>query len=286
MSDKIYRREMSNIVCYYCSQIGHRISECVSMDSEGMHSFILQKLVNYKLRNLYRTFEEINTDDLRVLKQFSSSQMKVLLGITSRRYIFKRKLYDKMYKKYDRMSNEIVTQHVDYPNLLRHSVRRDEILVEDARMIDNMERELSRQISHIRQLHSRRLREYLLDLPEQMSQFIQSQNISLLPVFESRSPPYSPPQTPRAGIRNEYMSKIELVLSEILPDAPFDCPVCQDCMESMWKVRFNCLHDFCIGCTIGYLSNVSRSPVCPLCRAEITKMELYNAYTYNAIFCK
>jgi hypothetical protein len=234
------------------------------MDSGGMHNFILQKFVNYKLRNLYTTFEPVNTEDLRVLKQFSSSQMKDLLGIASRRYIFKRKLYDKMYKKYDKWSDEIITQHVDYPSLLSHSVLRDEIIMEDARIIDNMERELAYQISHIRQLHSRELREYLLDLPEHMSQFIQSQNISLLPAIEPRTP------SPHAEIDNEYISNIEnieCVLSEFLSDAPFDCPICQDCMEYQWKVRFNCSHDFCIGCTIGYLSN-ARTPVCQIGRAS------------------
>ena len=286
---------MANIPCFYCLQIGHRIGECGHVEPTGMHNFILNRFINYKLRCLYRTFEEINMDDLNVFKKFSILQLKQLLGISPRRYIFKQKLYARLYKKYDKLSEKIVSRRVDYQALLLHSAHRDEILLEDGRIISNIENELMGYLFKIRNLHGQCLREYILDLPGNISQFIQEQNISLLPIFESRSPLHSPLHSPfhsplhsnsdMQDNENKGNYKIECLLSNSILELPFECPICQENKECQWKVRLNCFHDFCIGCTTSYLSNVNRRPDCPLCRAKITKLELHDSNAYKVIFC-
>jgi hypothetical protein len=65
---------------------------------------------------------------------------------------------------------------------------------------------------------------------------------------------------------------LEIIVEEI--DISNDDPTCSICLETKTNsqiCQLNCNHQFCEDCTLYYVRN-NRTPTCPLCRVNITKI--------------
>jgi hypothetical protein len=97
----------------------------------------------------------------------------------------------------------------------------------------------------------------------------------------------------RASNFDEFEASIPFVLTSIEPISievnisVFNichedsiCCICWEMKTDLQICKLNCNHKFCEECTLSYIKNNIR-PVCPLCRTDITKINVQTEEIYK-----
>lgn len=248
--------------CFMCYE-NHHISKCTKSISE-LHELLLKKLINEKKCILTN---RSNRDALRsqhIISALSVSQMKVLLKID--RYVPVKHLRKKIFDKYDKLSNNLFRFHVDYPYYEQVLSQPPELPADQEQIRQDLERQFTYLIFELNYLDSRDFIYFVRNLPDYFQRFVNGHVNYQYPIREPTTPPYSPPPP--------LPHSIVCSLSSVENQNEYDCAICQQIKQPNTKVTFNCSHYYCVECIDNYIRHINRIPRCPLCRRDVSSMNL------------
>lgn len=64
---------------------------------------------------------------------------------------------------------------------------------------------------------------------------------------------------------------------------PVDCPICLETYQKIQSISTNCNHTFCKDCMCSHIDHATQKPSCPMCRTDITSMEIKDVEIFHEI---
>lgn len=219
-----------------------------------MRELLVEKMNRFYGRHIEREMG-------KVMQRLSSWQMKNLLHVVDFTPHFI--LIHRLVEKYDTLTNNILSFHIDFPSIRDSIERIPQQNEEEALMRRIMEARLSYIMFEMYNLEGRNLRSFFQGVPEYLRLMVQS----------TIRPPSSPPYSPRPyGGNYEIQCDVVSCAPNVDENTTTDCCICQEKKECVQKVVFNCNHYYCYDCVYNFIKVVHHGPTCPLCRTSVLTM--------------
>ena len=250
------------VKCFCCSY-SHPISKC-KVSKEGLHFWVIKECINENMNLLYFHNNHNVISFQQKINCFSLKQCKQLLN--DYRCISRFVLIKRVYKKYKKLSTNLLKFHIDYPSFQeRLSVDFNRTEQEKIDIID-IEKQLSYIMLEMQYLNNGDVYSYIQNIPNYINDFISIRyNRSL--VIEPSSPTHPPPSYDILDITCDAFS---------FESHDFHCCICDENLTSDKNASFSCKHIFCVSCVTKYLTIIKQLPTCPLCRSSVNNIFLSN----------
>lgn len=248
--------------CFYCER-NHPINKC-KVSKEDLHYWLIKESLKENIYLLYSRNQNNLTPLHKKISSLSVRQCRLLVNECNFRpkYI----LCKRVYKKYKKLSINLLQFNVDYPSFhdrLMNNFTRSE---EEERIIQETERQLCYMMLEMQYLNIGEVSSYIQNIPNKINNFILSRQL-YIPILEPSSPSYPPPTH----------DKWEIACYECnFEDKKFHCCICDEEYNSDKKTIFSCNHNFCFSCVMNYLNIIQQVPNCPLCRKCVDVIRVSN----------
>ena len=268
MSNKIVKNiyiiKAAMVKCFYCER-NHSLNKC-NVSKEDLHYWLIKQCIKENFNLLYFRNNLNLTSFHQKIHCLSIRQCRLLLNDC--KFLPKYILLKRVYKKYKKLSINLLQFNVDYPSFHDRLIVNFNRSEDEQRIIDETERQLSYMILEMQYLNNGEVNSFIQNIPNIINNFISSRQLRI-PIREPSSPSYPPPSYEKWDIK---------CLECNMDDIDFHCCICDENNNSENKTKFSCNHDYCFSCVMNFLTIIQQPPNCPLCRRSVDEIRVSNKY--------